>query len=168
PRRQYTTHPGAVPHPAAVAPPHKTRTRSHAAQEASLAAGVQLSQGNVTGGGYSLFVQDGTLKFAYSLSGARRTVIAADAPLAAAARQLRAEFRYDGVAGRDFGKGGSITLFADGARIGAGRLDATIPYLMSLDDMLDVGMDLGGPVSESYQAQFAYQGRLVQVTVELQ
>ncbi|MGE0383887.1 MAG: arylsulfatase, partial [Gammaproteobacteria bacterium] len=100
-RRQFTYHPGAVRIHEAVAPPIKNRSWSIEAQVESLADGVLLSQGNVTGGGYSLFVQDGTLKFAYSLSGARRTVIAADAPLAAAARQLRAEFRYDGVAGRD-------------------------------------------------------------------
>jgi hypothetical protein len=40
----------------------------------------------------------------------------------------------------------------DGAKVASGLVDATIPYYFSFDETLDVGVDLGTPVSDDYPA----------------
>ena len=44
---------------------------------------------------------------------------------------MRAHFAYDG---GGFGKGGTVTLFADGEQIGEGRIERTIPFQFSFDE----------------------------------
>ena len=56
------------------------------------------------------------------------------------------EFTYDG----GLGKGGDVTLFVDGERVGEGRVDATVPMLFSADETTDVGSDTATPVSDDY------------------
>ena len=55
------------------------------------------------------------------------------------------EFAYDG---GGLGKGGTVTLYVDGAKVGEGRVDATVPMLFSADETTDVGSDSGTPVSD--------------------
>ena len=60
------------------------------------------------------------------------------------------EFGYDG---GGLGKGATITLFADGKKIGEGRVDRTHIFIFALDETTDVGCDLGEPVSPDYGAR---------------
>ena len=46
------------------------------------------------------------------------------------------EFKYDG---GGLGKGGDVTLFLDGKKVGEGRVDDTVPMLFSADETTDVG-----------------------------
>ena len=57
------------------------------------------------------------------------------------------EFKYDG---GGLGKGGKVTLFTDGKKVGEGRVDATLAMIFSADDGCDVGEDTGAPVSPEY------------------
>ena len=57
------------------------------------------------------------------------------------------EFAYDG---GGLGKGGNVTLYVDGDKIGEGRVDATVPMIFSADETCDVGSDTGSPVSDDY------------------
>ena len=57
------------------------------------------------------------------------------------------EFAYDG---GGLGKGGTVTLFIDGKKVGEGRVDATLANVFSADDGCDVGEDNGAPVSPDY------------------
>ena len=57
------------------------------------------------------------------------------------------EFAYDG---GGLGKGGTVTLFVDGKKVGEGRVDATEPMIFSADETCDVGRDTGSPVSPDY------------------
>jgi arylsulfatase len=57
------------------------------------------------------------------------------------------EFAY---AGGGLGKGGKVTLFTDGKKVGEGEIPATLAMIFSADDGCDVGEDSGAPVSEDY------------------
>jgi hypothetical protein len=63
--------------------------------------------------------------------------------------QVRMEFAYDG---GGLGKGGTVSLYLDGERVGEGRVDATVPMLFSADETCDVGSDTASPVSDDYTA----------------
>jgi arylsulfatase len=57
------------------------------------------------------------------------------------------EFAY---AGGGMGKGGKITLYTDGKKVGEGRVDATLATIFSADDGTDVGEDSGAAISPDY------------------
>ena len=53
-------------------------------------------------------------------------------------------------AGGGLGKGGDVTLFVDGEKVGIGHVAATASTVFSADDGCDVGCDTGSPVSPDY------------------
>jgi arylsulfatase len=57
------------------------------------------------------------------------------------------EFAY---AGGGLGKGGKVTLYTDGKKVGEGDIPMTLAMIYSADDGCDVGEDSGAPVSEDY------------------
>jgi arylsulfatase len=68
------------------------------------------------------------------------------------------EFAYDG---GGLAKGGLVTLYVDGAEVGQGRVEATVPMLYSADETCDVGFDSGTPVSDDYtSADCAFDGKV--------
>ncbi len=81
---------------------------------------------------------------------------------------LTLEFTYSGKQG-EFGKGGVFALFADGTKVGKTTIDATVPFLFSVDETLDVGEDRGTPVLEDYadRIPFKFTGKIARVTIEL-
>ena len=108
--------------------------------------GVIIAQGGDTGG-WSLYVHEGRLKYCYNLAGVKHFYAIAEAALPAGKHQARMEFAYDG---GGLARGGTATLYVDGARVGRGRIERTHPFGFSLDETTDVGCDLGTPVSEDY------------------
>ena len=52
------------------------------------------------------------------------------------------EFAY---AGGGLGKGGQVTLYTDGKKVGEGAIAMTLPLVFSADDGCDVGEDSGSP-----------------------
>jgi arylsulfatase len=60
------------------------------------------------------------------------------------------EFAYDG---GGLAKGGNVTLFLDGAKVGEGRVQATVPMIFSGDETADVGSDTASPVSDDYDGE---------------
>ena len=110
------------------------------------ANGVIISQGGAFGG-LALYAKDGKLAYCYNLFGLERfKVYGADA-IPAGDHQVRMEFTYDG---GGLGKGGDVTLFVDGERVGDGRVEGTVPMLFSADETTDVGSDTATPVSDDY------------------
>jgi len=57
------------------------------------------------------------------------------------------EFAY---AGGGLGKGGQVTLYVDGEKVGEGAIAMTQAIVFSADDGCDVGEDSGAPVSPDY------------------
>ena len=76
------------------------------------------------------------------------------------------EFAYDG---GGLGKGGAVTLYVDGEKVGEGRVDATVPMLFSADETTDVGSDTATPVSDDYgpkDSKFTGAVRWVQIDID--
>jgi hypothetical protein len=78
---------------------------------------------------------------------------------------VRLEFAY---AGGGLGKGGTVTLYVDGAKVGEGAIPMTQALVFSADDGCDVGADAGAPVSPDYPAlDNAFTGMVKGVLLEL-
>jgi arylsulfatase A-like enzyme len=74
------------------------------------------------------------------------------------------DFKYDG---GGMGKGGTITLLANGKKIGEVRVEKTAGFKYSLYEGQDVGEDSGSPVDFDYAPTFKFNGKINKVTVEL-
>jgi len=110
------------------------------------ANGVIVAQGGAFGG-VALYAKDGKLAYCYNLFGLERFKVYGSEAIPAGEHQVRMEFAYDG---GGLGKGGSVTLYVDGAQVGEGRVDGTVPMLFSADETTDVGSDTATPVSDDY------------------
>jgi arylsulfatase len=90
--------------------------------------------------------------------------LAGDNPLHKGKTKLVVDFAYDG---GGMGKGGEITMKANGKKIASGRLKRTMPIQFSLGEGIDVGMDIGSPIDFTYALPFAFTGKIDKVTIEL-
>jgi arylsulfatase len=128
------------------------------------AEGVMISQGGAFGG-WSLYAKDGQPAYCYNLFGVQRFKVYGEQPIPAGEHQVRAEFAYDG---GGLAKGGTVTLYVDGAKVGEGRVDATQPMVFSGDETTDVGSDSATPVSDDYGPKTsAFSGRVRWVQIDL-
>jgi arylsulfatase len=129
------------------------------------AEGVIVAQGG-TFGGWSLYLKDGKPVYCYNLAGLAQIKVAGEQPVPAGEHQVRMEFAYDG---DGLGKGGAITVFVDGKKVGDGRLEVSQPLIFSGDETTDVGSDGGTPVSDDYGAkdnQFTGEVEWVQIDID--
>lgn len=110
------------------------------------ADGVIIAQGGRFGG-WSLYVRDGYLSYAYNCYGRDLYTVRAAERLEPGTRNLLLEFDYDG---NGVGLGGDVHLSADGRRIGSGRVEKTTAYYFSFDETLNIGVDRGTPVTDEY------------------
>jgi arylsulfatase len=77
---------------------------------------------------------------------------------------VRLEFSYDG---GGLAKGGAVSLFIDGDRVGEGRVDQTVPMLFGTDTC-DVGSDAASPVSPDYgPTNNAFSGTVNWVQIDI-
>jgi arylsulfatase len=110
------------------------------------AEGVIIAQGaNI--GGWSLYAKNGKLKYCYNVAGVNHFYVEATRALPGGEHQVRMEFAY---AGGGLGKGGQVTLYVDGEKVGEGTIPMTQAMVFSADDGCDVGEDSGAPVSQDY------------------
>lgn len=79
-------------------------------------------------------------------------------------RDGKPTFVYDG---GGMGKGGAITMTANGKKVAEGRLERTVPVQLTLGEGLDIGKDGGSPVDFTYTMPFAFTGTIEKVTIEL-
>ena len=84
------------------------------------AEGVIIHQGGAFGG-MSLYAKGGKAKFAYNFFGLQTFTTEASQPIPAGKHQVRMEFAYDG---GGLGKGGNVSLYYDGKKVGEGRVEA--------------------------------------------
>jgi arylsulfatase A-like enzyme len=128
------------------------------------AEGVIVAQGGNIGG-WCLYAKGGKLEYCYNLLGVQYTYVQADSTLPVGEHQVRMEFAYDG---GGLGKGGAVSLFVDGKKVGEGKVAATAAMIFSADDGCDVGQDTGGPVSEDYGPRGnAFSGRIKGVEIAI-
>jgi len=111
--------------------------------------GVIIAQGGAFAG-WSLYAKEGRPVYCYNLLGLQRFKVEGDAAIPPGEHQVRMEFAYDG---GGLAKGGAVTLYLDGAEVGEGRVEGTVPMIFSGDETADVGRDTASPVSDDYAGE---------------
>jgi arylsulfatase len=126
--------------------------------------GTIISQGGAFGG-WTLYAIRGRPAFCYNLFGLQRFTVRGETPMTAGNHQVRVEFIYDG---GGLGKGGLARLYLDGAPMGEGRVDATVPMAFSADETCDVGSDTATPVTDDLEeGRTAFTGRVGWVEIDI-
>jgi arylsulfatase A-like enzyme len=128
------------------------------------ATGVIMAQGGAYGG-WSLYAHEGKPAYCYNLFGLARSKTYGGTAIPSGTHQVRMEFAYDG---GGLAKGGAVTLFIDGNRIGEGRVEGTEPMVFSADETADVGRDTGSAVSDDYRSEESiFSGTVNWVQIDL-
>ena len=127
------------------------------------AEGMLFTQGGRFAG-YGFFVKDGKLVYHYNLAGVERFMIESKDRIPTGEVELQAVYKSD--ADKAFA-GATVTLFANGKKMGEGRVEKSIPNRVTLDETLDIGFDTGTPVTEGYDMPFRFTGQLKSLTIEL-
>ncbi len=124
-------------------------------------------------GGYGLYLLNGKPVFVYNMlnlkhyrweGGIGAEDWLAGAPLAPGKHTIAFDFKYDGPG---LGKGGTGVLSVDGRELSQQKVEHTIPFLMALDESLDIGMDTRTPVDSSYKLPFRFTGRIDKLTYKI-
>lgn len=127
--------------------------------------GMLITEGGRTCG-FALYVKDGRLTYDYNFSDTALYRVAAPAPLPSGPVKLAARFDYDGKAPGDIGKGGLLELSVNGHEVARGRVERTCGVIYSFFETMDIGLDLGSPVSDAYTPPFDFSGKIKRVTVQ--
>jgi arylsulfatase len=116
-------------------------------------------------GGLALYVKDGTLSYEYNLFEIERTRISAREKLPAG--PVKIEVETTPKAPRP-GAPADVTLKVNGKTVAQGTVPLTAPLLFTANDCLDIGTDLGSPVSLDYyeKAPFTFTGTIEKVHVK--
>ena len=166
-RTRFTYYPGVVALPSGSAPNLLNKSFQVIADvqvAKAPASGVVWAMGG-TDGGYAIYVKDGKATFAGNFLGRTVTRVTAKQPLPVGKATLRGEFTYDG---GGMGKGGTLSLFVNDAKVGEGRLTETHGISLGLGGTLDVGEDTGSSVDDaSYTPPFRFNGSIKSVTVDI-
>jgi len=123
-------------------------------------------------GGYGLYLLKGKPVFVYNLLDLKRVrweggVGAEDwlgRSLKPGKHTIAFDFKYDGPG---FGKGGTGVLTVDGRVLSKQKMEHTIPFLMALDESLDIGLDTRTGVDDSYKLPFKFTGTINKVTYQI-
>lgn len=127
------------------------------------ADGMIVTQGGLFSG-WALYFDKGKPTFHYNTNNIDHYNIASPQVLPAGKHTLVADFKYDG---GGMGKGGTLTLSADGKQIAQGKIEHSVAIRYSLDEGLDVGEDTGTPVNLNYDVPFKFTGKINKVTIDL-
>ena len=127
------------------------------------AQGVIIAQGGSIGG-WSLYLKDGKPRYCYNLLGIQRFYVDSDKEVPAGTHQVRVEFDYDGPG---LGKGGTVTLYLDGDKVGEGKVAATAAMIFSADDTCDVGRENGALVADDYPVPNSFTGEVNWVEIDV-
>jgi arylsulfatase len=125
--------------------------------------GMIVTEGGLEGG-VGLYLRDGRPTFVYNYLSLERPTFVGKDPLPKGKSQVAVKFDYDGGGA---GKGATVTLLVNGAKVAGGRVEKTVPVQFSLGEGFDVGMDIGSAVDFTYQLPFKFTGKIEEVRVEL-
>ncbi len=128
------------------------------------AEGVIIHQGGAFAG-MSLYTKGGKAKFAYNFLALQTFTIEASKPIPVGKHEVKMEFAYDG---GGLGKGGNVSLYYDGKKVGEGRVERTVPMVFSADETTDVGRDTATPVSSDYTRESSvFNGKVNWVRIDV-
>jgi arylsulfatase len=140
----------------------------------SITADVEIPAGGAEGmlvtmggrfGGYGLYVLKGKPVFVHNLAGLERFRWEAGQELPPGKHTIIFDFAYDGPG---FGKGGTGVMLVDGKEVARKTIPHTTPFIFTVDETFDVGVDTRTPVDDhDYQVPFRFTGTLNKVTINL-
>jgi len=127
------------------------------------AEGVVYAVGG-SGGGLTVFMEDGYLIYEYNMMIIENYRFQSPARLAAGKHKIVIDTTIAGP-----GEAALVEVSLDGQSIGDLKVERTVSAAFSVTESFDVGLDLGSPVSSSYEElrPFEFTGEIHQVTVEL-
>ncbi len=138
------------------------------------AEGMIITQGGRFGG-YGFYLLKSKPVFLWNLVDLARVRWEGPA-LTAGKHVLEFDFKYDGLgmgtlefnSYSGVGRGGTGVLKVDGKTVATQAMEHTIPFLMPLDESLDIGSDtLTGVNDADYQPPFPFTGKLNKVTLSI-
>lgn len=123
-------------------------------------------------GGYGLYLLKGKPVFVYNLLNLKRYrweggVGAEDwmgQSLSPGKHKIVFDFKYDGPG---LGKGGTGVLSVDGRVLSQQKMEHTIPFMMAIDESMDVGLDTRTAVDDSYTLPFRFTGTIDKLTFNI-
>ena len=116
-------------------------------------------------GGYGLYLLKGKPVFLYNFVDLERFRWEGQQALSPGKHTIAFEFTYDGPG---FGKGGTGVLRVDGSDVAARKIPHTVPFLFTIDETFDVGVDTRTPIDDNdYQVPFRFTGKLDKLTFKL-
>jgi hypothetical protein len=127
------------------------------------ASGVLYAPGG-TGGGVTLYMDDGELVYEYNMMIIERTIIRSKEKLPAGKHKIEVETTI-----AKPGAPADVILKVDGNEVGHDTVKRTVPAAFSASETFDVGVDLGSPVSLDYfdRRPFRFSGNIEKVEVHL-
>ncbi len=144
------------------------------ARSYTITAEVEVPQGGGDGmiatlggrfGGYGLYLLKGKPVFTYNALALVRFRWEGQEALTPGKHTIVFDFKYDGPG---VGKGGSGVLKVDGKDVATKKIPHTIPFLMTIDETFDVGMDTRTPVDDNdYKVPFRFTGKIDKLTYKL-
>jgi arylsulfatase len=128
------------------------------------ANGVFYALGGFSGG-LTCYVKDGVLAYEYNLFEIQRTTFKAQGKLPAGRVKIEVETKY---AVKQAAGPLDVILKVSGKEVAKGRVPVSAPLLFTANDCLDIGSDLGSPVSREYYeaAPFKFNGTIEQMQVK--
>jgi arylsulfatase A-like enzyme len=140
----------------------------------SITAEVEVPQGGGEGmlvtlggrfGGYGFYLLKGKPVFLYNFLDLERYRWEGQQPLTPGKHTIVFDFKYDGPG---FGKGGTGVLKVDDREVASKQVPHTVPFIMTIDETFDVGVDTRTPVDDTdYQVPFRFTGKLAKLTFDL-
>jgi arylsulfatase len=127
------------------------------------ASGVLYALGGASGG-VTVYVEEGQLVYEYNMLVIERTIVKSDGKLAPGKHKIEVSETIPKP-----GAPNEVVLRLDGNEVAKGTVKRTVPGAFTASETLDVGIDLGSPVSLDYhdRAPFKFSGRIDKVIVEL-
>jgi arylsulfatase len=117
------------------------------------------------GGGHGLYVLKGKPVFVYNFFDVERTRWEGNTALAPGKHTIVFDFKYDGPGP---GKGGTGVLSVDGTEVASKKLPHTIPFVETIYETFDVGVDTRTPVDDNdYQVPFRFTGKVDKLAIKL-
>lgn len=129
------------------------------------ANGVLYALGGI-GGGLTCYMNNGTLVYEYNMMIIHQFKVESDAKIAAGKHTI--EIKTE-IKDNKPGAPATITLLVDGNEVGSMVTLGTVPLAFSASETLDVGIDLGSPVSFEYleKMPFKFNGTINEMKVKL-
>jgi arylsulfatase A-like enzyme len=116
-------------------------------------------------GGFGLYLHKGKPVFLYNLLSLERFRWEGQQVLAPGKHTVVFDFTYEGPG---VGKSGTGVLKVDNKEVANKKVPHTIPFLMTIDETFDVGVDTRTPVEDKdYQVPFRFTGKIDKVTFKL-